>query len=1113
MSSNPHNLILSSEYSRLYENIPKKKITINDSISKTTLDSNISIRSKYNTNTPYLTRENLGFGFSPKKEQRKKSKSKSKSKSSTSSDDDDSSSSDSESSSSSRRSRSSSKSSEKRHKHRHKHKHRHHPKHHHHHHHHKDKDKDKKDKDKEKNKNGKIDLKEKNKDKKDEENSIFKFKKKTNEQWFKEKLKNSTNNNTNNNNGKDFLNKKRSFLSWKEKEEKMELEASAKIDRMLEEIRREKRVNQMIAERKKQLENKIKEKEKEEMKAKIKKKKIVKKQKSSNFFLEVMGITEEEIVKNIKEKEAKEAKEKEKENDLIFNNKNSITNGMGFSNIDINLLFAKHENKPKYYNFKVSNDDIYKKVLSFEFYNEKLKTENIPDFFDNELHYRYIWITDFYNELKYCLLNEKAEKSDCQNYMDADIKIQLHYLSHESNNDIACFSIMVNRNLMELKKKILKDKDILAVYPENEKINNDDINISNKNNLRYFLAVVKREIDSYETKLLVHANDLKKFELNDDKNLEQNSKNNNNIKFYKVKYLNNINSSIREFNALLSLELSSFKDILNPKKLLSNNNTKPGNNESTNNNALLNRGDTFINSIKYSNLFNPSQIEVLSKANNLKKNELLLIQGPPGTGKTHTILGLISLFMLNSHTRILICTQSNTAIDEICFRLLTKGLYDERLNNIKSNFIRFGYTDRKDKEKKYLDTKRGKMLEKYSLEYLTDAKFKEKLENSYLEREQIIKETNFLSKDKIKNAEKLKLLESKRQTLMKALSKNKYEKQNYEYYLLSNSPILCTTLNNAGNERLKKTKLNYDYLIIDEACQCVEPSSLIPLCHGIKNLILVGDHKQLPATVFYPKAKNILYNRSLFERLIDNNIPRHILTIQYRMQTNIRQLISQLFYENKLQDSPDEKYIEKMNKNIIYKIINIKNNFSFFDINFSEEIMDNNMKSYYNWTEIDFVFLLLKRINYKLKNIFKEKEYKYAIITPYQAQVKKFKDEKYKYSDFSNIDIAINTVDSFQGQERDIVLFSTVRSNNKNNNGINNDVIGFLSDFRRMNVAISRAKFGCFIVGNSNKFKSDPYWEKLINFCKDKNCFFNVKDKHDFNYIVENIFVKENDKY
>ena len=374
----------------------------------------------------------------------------------------------------------------------------------------------------------------KKKDKKEEENSMFKYKKKTNEQWFKEKLKNSSNNNNSNNN-KDFLNKKRSFLSSKEKEEKMELEASARIDRMLDEIRREKRVNQMIAERKKELEKKLKEKEKIEMKAKLKKKKLEKKKKSSNFFLDAMGITEEEVIKSIKEKEEKE---NEKENDLIFNNKNSITNDMGFGNIDLNILFKKQEEKPKYYNFKVSHDDIYKKVLSFEFYNEKLKTENIPDYFDNELHYRYIWIPDFFNELKYCLLNEKAEKSDCQNYIDADIKIKLHYLHDESNSDIACLSLMANRNLMELKKKILKDKDILAVYSENEKINNDEINISNKNNLRYFLAVVKREIDSYETKLIVNANDIKKFGLNEDNSVDNNSKNDNS-KFYKVKYLNN----------------------------------------------------------------------------------------------------------------------------------------------------------------------------------------------------------------------------------------------------------------------------------------------------------------------------------------------------------------------------------------------------------------------------------------------------------------------------------------------------------------------------------------------------------------------------------------------
>ena len=81
--------------------------------------------------------------------------------------------------------------------------------------------------------------------------------------------------------------------------------------------------------------------------------------------------------------------------------------------------------------------------------------------------------------------------------------------------------------------------------------------------------------------------------------------------------------------------------------------------------------------------------------------------------------------------------------------------------------------------------------------------------------------------------------------------------------------------------------INFDYLIIDEACQCIEPSALIPLCHNVKKLIMVGDHMQLPATVFSEDAAKTLYNRSLFERLIDNKYPRFILTVQYRMQKNI----------------------------------------------------------------------------------------------------------------------------------------------------------------------------------------------------------------------------------
>ena len=674
---------------------------------------------------------------------------------------------------------------------------------------------------------------------------------------------------------------------------------------------------------------------------------------------------------------------------------------------------------------------------------------------------------------------------------------------------IPLLKITPNKSLNEFKTKILKDKDIIAIYPEKEEIKFEDITISNNNKLNYFLGVVVRDIDSYEIKILVHPKDVDKFKLNYNNNPSSKKEDT-----FNIKYLNNINSSLREFKALFSLELSNFKDILNPRLLLNNkNNINSSNNSSKeiknkNNSNISN----FLDKIKSSNIYNSSQIEAIEKANQMKENEVLLIQGPPGTGKTHTILGLTSLFMLKKNVKILICTQSNTAIDEICQRLINKGLYDEKLNKIDSNFIRFGYSERKDKEKKYLDTKKGKLLEKKSLEYLVNLKYKNILEESNQKKEDIIKKINTLSVDKEKNKNQIKTLENERQLILKTLNDDRLRKQNYENILLLNSPILCTTLNNSGNEKFKKINIKFDYLIIDEACQCVEPSCLIPLSYEIKYLILVGDHKQLPATVFYQNANSILYNRSLFERLIDNHIPINMLTIQYRMQTNIRKFISSTFYDNKLIDSTDNEYIKKINNEVFYQAIDINKNFSFFDLKFSEENYDGKIKSYYNEDEINFTNEFILKINNSLKKVgnnTNEKKYNYAIITPYQAQVKRFK-EKFK---INNIEIAINTVDSFQGQERDIVLFSTVRSSKKNNsindNQSGGESIGFLKDFRRMNVALSRAKLGCFIIGNSQKLISNSYWEKLINFCKMKKCFYMIDSPKEFNQKIENIFLSK----
>ena len=157
--------------------------------------------------------------------------------------------------------------------------------------------------------------------------------------------------------------------------------------------------------------------------------------------------------------------------------------------------------------------------------------------------------------------------------------------------------------------------------------------------------------------------------------------------------------------------------------------------------------------------------------------------------------------------------------------------------------------------------------------------------------------------------------------------------------------------------------------------------------------------------------------------------------------------------------------------------------------------------------------------------------YKFAIICAYKSQVMKFRDMK-KSDKFFNSqeinDIEINTVDSFQGQERDIIIFSTVRANfkdevinleegeipsspdqssqNNSNNG-NNVGIGFLNDFRRMNVGLSRAKCCCFVIGHSETLKNNLYWKKLINYCKDKNSFFQV-EKNKESETIKNILKK-----
>ena len=705
-----------------------------------------------------------------------------------------------------------------------------------------------------------------------------------------------------------------------------------------------------------------------------KKRKAAEEQKQLNYNLllerSLMGNKQRKFETQKEEEEERLKKEKEIKDSLY--------------SYDLNMSIpyinqARQNNLYKYNKFRPNINDIYKNVLDFNFYYKERQTEEVPNTFENEAHYKYIWITDFFNELKYCLLNEKIEKSEIQNYEEADIKLDLISGDSCENKDekLILMKINPNKKLYELKKRILKDNDIIALYDEKYNFDKSQITLKNEKSLNYFLGIITRDYDSNDLNLYIlreqYVNYLKFADLNKDQ------KNNSNTNYNKIKYLGSINSSIREYKALLSLQISNFTGIIKTDTIFLNSqienlNTKPILNINPLN-IYLSEKETFLKNIQSSPLFNDSQKNAIYKANNMKDNEILLIQGPPGTGKTHTILGLISMLLKNKNSKILICAPSNAAIDEICARLAIKGLYNSELKLIRSNFLRFGLYDRKDKEKKYLETYNGKILEKYSLEYLSDQKYKKDIDNINERIENLRRQLNNLNKEIQKEKDNVKYnnlkgaiknTDASISMNLKLLQDRKYQKYLFEREILTTTPILCTTLNNAGNERLKRAKLSYEYLIVDEASQCVEPLNLIPLYHDVKKLILVGDHMQLPATVFYPKASRILYNRSLFERLIDNKYPRFILTVQYRMQKNISEFISKTFYDNKLTN--DEKHVDKINNELIYDIIKIGNNFSFFDVHYGEENFDEEKKSFKNENEIKFCFSLIKNIISKIKN-------------------------------------------------------------------------------------------------------------------------------------------------
>jgi len=307
-------------------------------------------------------------------------------------------------------------------------------------------------------------------------------------------------------------------------------------------------------------------------------------------------------------------------------------------------------------------------------------------------------------------------------------------------------------------------------------------------------------------------------------------------------------------------------------------------------------------------------------------------------------------------------------------------------------------------------------------------------------------------------------------------------RQQVETHILDSIHIVMTTLGTAGNRSLEAAN-KFEVVVIDEAAQSVEPSTLAGLQLGSKHCILVGDPQQLPATIFNVSGRNTKYDRSLFQRLEEAGHGVHLLNTQYRMHPGISNFPRRIFYDGKLLDGPNVKHPEYGNplKRAVFKKFESFQAFTVLDLESSEERGGTSLS---NSAEAQLALHLF--MNLKLGTNGLSTNTRVAVITPYSQQAallrRTFSDSLGAgYERF----VEVSSVDAFQGREANIVIFSCVRAAGSKG-------IGFLSDVRRMNVALTRAKHFLFVIARCSSIVVNPYWRDLVDHARETEAVIEV---------------------
>ncbi|WP_240842091.1 IGHMBP2 family helicase [Acidaminobacter sp. JC074] len=463
--------------------------------------------------------------------------------------------------------------------------------------------------------------------------------------------------------------------------------------------------------------------------------------------------------------------------------------------------------------------------------------------------------------------------------------------------------------------------------------------------------------------------------------------------------------------------------------------------------------NTSLKEIPYKDL-NERQSDAISQAFN--NNGYYSIQGPPGTGKTYTAAHLIH-WIVKQGKKVLITADSNAAVDHLIRNCIKLGLDPLRIGNpirvnkdLKSytldyriyEHVLYGeVTSLQDQLEEVKELQKG--VERPSNKDTRGYTYTELIE--LLESNQ---SGRGISKQTIKDMKPFLKLQKKMDALYSKIQKLRDQIQSD---ILYSHQIIASTNATAGCDLL--VDAHFDWVIMDEAAQASMPSAMIPILK-CNRFVLVGDHYQLPPVVINQEAKELGLDQSLMDYLADK-YPYYLsqLNVQYRMHEEINNLVSSMFYNDQLIPAKQVRKRRVMRGDII-ETIQVG----------GKELMQKDSKSFYNQQEIDMVGKQIKRL---LKYV---KEDQIAVISPYKAQAKKLQ-KLYP-------EIEIDTVDAFQGREKDVVIISFVRSNPSNN-------IGFLKDFRRLNVSISRAKSKLILIGNLNMIRHDDMYDYLLEMIQE----------------------------